>query len=965
MKVQYNISNSQRISMKRRHQTRGESKPEEASDGSRSNSAESNSLLSSADDGSNNSPSNGMNNKKLKGVDNSSSSAAAVAVANKSSNGAPPIKTTLFSAVISRSTQSTLQRRKNGSNNISDKSKKDPPLNHNNSNATEQNEVSTPTRNLISKNNNNKRKLLSPMQSPGGYEILKALDDANLYHAHQNNQNDEDTNNKDDVRPADEFHDAKVYFNGDISAYEYEDNSDSRDRESAKEDLSNIFLDTSIVEATKHAFDLDDDNNDMKNNNNLSNTGKCHPEPCAVGVMDWSIKRRVRLDCIPGKCLPTSSSLSSSLNSDEGSIRQLAIQYMSCGGRRKDISIDEEKSNKKNKSSNEKEEEELTAVAQAKWLSSTMYYQHPAIHPLPSSLLQSSSSTEKKKTKQKKDESSSEDLSSYILQPQSVHNRVRLPGYGCMGGLGISSSLLPDNNKNNKAATSIISKQQQQQQHSKASSISTVSSLLYQRRRDWQESFRSMFHTWKSRLKNLEKMMDAYKEECNTTTNIPTQDEVSRCSFYSILPHQVVLFRGGYVYVDDQQSQSSDDDAKQRHEGFNNCKKLVPMIVFSSTTPYLRSKLQSMGDHLRLFTKNENGEDGMNYDVFTENLLNTDDEKDDKTNIHHEDVESVHAELDAIKHADDEKGKVTVEVKKRKQRSASRYDPTTANNRSSLLPPLFVSGDDDCAAVYELFMNTYGLSLITLEETEVVSSSKPTSTSSSPLLLDVPLLLCRSLGPCMHTTLRTLSVSSRRDCAYMNQAYTNSQTAGATAIGQTQQQRQQSSTATAKATLELRGPVLPCALRDMTCAVVNLMLLDKYNNKRDGENGGHRYNLGLKKARKRRSNDEIMDNTINMSSSHQFAMFLQAHDGECSTSAIPKATGSSSSVHFNGSNIPLLLSSRQDDGHDDNDDCEADDDDTSTHWHECRQGECMNVLVWDVSRQSVVSSLVAVYKVEL
>ena len=44
-------------------------------------------------------------------------------------------------------------------------------------------------------------------------------------------------------------------------------------------------------------------------------------------------------------------------------------------------------------------------------------------------------------------------------------------------------------------------------------------------------------------------------------------------------------------------------------------------------------------------------------------------------------------------------------------------------------------------------------------------------------------------------------------------------------------------------------------------------------------------------------------------------------------------------------------------------DCEADDDDTSTHWHECRQGDCMNVLVWDVSRTSVVSFLVA--KVEL
>jgi len=278
-----------------------------------------------------------------------------------------------------------------------------------------------------------------------------------------------------------------------------------------------------------------------------------------------------------------------------------------------------------------------------------------------------------------------------------------------------------------------------------------------------------------------------------------------------------------------------------------------------------------------------------------------------------EDAESVHAELNAIKHADDEKGKVTVEVKKRKQRP--RYDAATMSSRTNTLPPLFVSGEDDCAAVYELFMNTYGLSAV-VQETEGVKTNVVAP-------IDVPLLLCRSLGSsCTHTTLRTLSLSSRRDCAYMNQAYGNS-----TAGGMLIQQQQLSSGATAaKATMELRGPILPCALRDLTCAAVNLMLLDK------SKQGGSRPLGSI--------------NDVSTASSHQFAMFMQAYDGERSISTVSnKATGSSSSIHFNGSGISLLP--RQEDH-----DIDAD---ASTAWHECRQGDCINVLVWDISRKSVVS----------
>ena len=79
-------------------------------------------------------------------------------------------------------------------------------------------------------------------------------------------------------------------------------------------------------------------------------------------------------------------------------------------------------------------------------------------------------------------------------------------------------------------------------------------------------------------------------------------------------------------------------------------------------------------------------------------------------------------------------------------------------------------------------------------------------------------------------------------------------------------------------------------------------------------------------------------------------MFLQAHEGESSTNMSKLTTGSSSSVNFNGSNISLMPSHEE--GEDDMDDNHND---ASSSWYECRQGDCINVLVWDVSRTSVVS----------
>jgi len=149
----------------------------------------------------------------------------------------------------------------------------------------------------------------------------------------------------------------------------------------------------------------------------------------------------------------------------------------------------------------------------------------------------------------------------------------------------------------------------------------------------------------------------------------------------------------------------------------------------------------------------------------------------------------------------------------------------------------------------------------------------------------------------------------------MNQVYTD-------ASGNIRQEQQSSS---ARAALELRGPMLPCALRDLTCAMVNLMLLDKYKQDQVGSI----------------IQPHVDDESDAGTSSHQFAMFLQAHEGECSI-LTPKSTGSSSSFHFNGSNVPLLPKQGDRIG-------------ASAAWRECRHGDFISVLVWDISRESVVS----------
>ena len=179
----------------------------------------------------------------------------------------------------------------------------------------------------------------------------------------------------------------------------------------------------------------------------------------------------------------------------------------------------------------------------------------------------------------------------------------------------------------------------------------------------------------------------------------------------------------------------------------------------------------------------------------------------------------------------------------------------------------------------------------------------------------------------MHTTLRTLSFSSWRDCDYLNQMQKNGS------------KIQRDINFISKAALELRDPILPCAPCDMICAVVNFMMLDNYAQDQLLTTP-HNMNIGYQfpDSMHGKNNPDIES-----ASTHQFQMSLQAHEGEWAGSAPKSNTGSPLSTEFNGSiqlypkneNQTAVLS--------------------AVAWRQCGHEDYVDKLVWDISRKSMVS----------
>jgi hypothetical protein len=220
-------------------------------------------------------------------------------------------------------------------------------------------------------------------------------------------------------------------------------------------------------------------------------------------------------------------------------------------------------------------------------------------------------------------------------------------------------------------------------------------------------------------------------------------------------------------------------------------------------------------------------------------------------------------------------------------------------SKASAIPPLYVSGDDDCDAVYELLLNTCGFSI-------------NGSYGSWHFHHDVPLLLCRSIGQCLNTVLRTLSVSARRDSVYWSQS-------------SDQDVRGKQSH---ESVVELYGPLLPCAVRDLMCASVNWMGLDQ------------KLDDSAFDAPTQPIEGKSNATSESIAKIHQVSMFLQAHEGEFSPPLT--STGFASSFFFNGSNFMLSDGSGRDTGVE------------MPEWHECNADEMLNSMMWDARSHSQI-----------
>jgi hypothetical protein len=656
-------------------------------------------------------------------------------------------------------------------------------------------------------------KVNSPGRSPGGYDILKALDGVSdftqtFYNMKEDNEDDDIADDKQSQEDTG-YRVARIVTKATPLHF-------ANDHEYSDKNVNSL---DAIIEETK-----------MGTESTSLNTS-FYQEPIGINLLDWSLKKRVRILCSAGSLPGTVISAFSRDRRkwpppDDGLVQQLGIHYLA---------------NSANKSFEEGygRQPTLEEMAMAKWIAAKMYYQHPAVHPLPLSALMESKKNNKAPNQNDPDTVPS--LASF--NNRSTYQRVRLPGIGSMGGLGTSERLHKNIIETNSSKTT------------SPNMHASFPSMIDKRVTEWHETFRSMYQCWRSKLTVLEKQF------ADKNKRVPTPDEVSRCCFYSISPSQVVLFRVGLLRDN----------------------KPFPVIAFSSTTVELREKVKSMGANLKLLRPNKSIVNGSSdvEETFSEDILG-------HSKPQAPESQGEAADLRALREANNSSTRSTeVEVTQKKKLQSGK--------RASSIPPLYVSGDEDCAVVYELLLNTCGFSL-------------SGSYGNWQMQHDVPLLLCRSIGPCLNTVLKTLSVSACRDNAYWYQLN-----------GQGNQSEQ-----SYESVMELYGPVLPCSIRDMMCSAINFMVLDQKLDEYKAFDAPTQPING-------KSNTES-ESKVEHS---QVSMFLQTHEGEFPDS-VPTSTGSASSYLFNnGSNISFS--------------------ENKNEMHECIKGEGLNSLIWNASHSAELS----------
>ncbi|GAX13310.1 hypothetical protein FisN_17Hh251 [Fistulifera solaris] len=249
-----------------------------------------------------------------------------------------------------------------------------------------------------------------------------------------------------------------------------------------------------------------------------------------------------------------------------------------------------------------------------------------------------------------------------------------------------------------------------------AQSKTSGADLHSAREKEWQESFTSLYTSWIERVKmQCEKQMendDAFAEE------------VAATYFYAQRKEHTVLFKVGI---------SSESSKLVKAE-------LVPEIIISSITPEQREKLRPLGVTWRMLErysrKNNTFDEQPTQSAGKENQG-----KDDTACDLDEDLVALRLAQVCGKTAGAD---VSISATSRKLSPTPKF-----------ISPLFVSGFADCEKFYDVYHRTCGKFFFndTIKKDPKINPSKANGLSP-----ELPLLLCRKLGPFLNASLKQLEV---------------------------------------------------------------------------------------------------------------------------------------------------------------------------------------------------------------
>lgn len=344
--------------------------------------------------------------------------------------------------------------------------------------------------------------------------------------------------------------------------------------------------------------------------------------------------------------------------------------------------------------------------------------------------------------------------------------------------------------------------------------------------RRWQESFRSLYFQWLARVDELQSEWGEKHGCIDAKAEMSTSRDLIKTCFYCLAPGQVVLFR-----IATRQQEQNEGDT-------NETERLVPMVVLSSTCAWMRSKLVSMG--ATLYLENDKGEE----QVFDESILNESADLAETLKEKETEHKELRQELEALRRAQAHGETTGAEISVSVRPSKRSNKPRPQN-----LPPLYLLGQDDCNIFFELYLNT-----ISREEGSWRTGSGP-----------VPVLLSRGLGPFRHASLQSLRLVK-----------TNSRRRR----GQGNGVAQEDDSGKQHSFVDVRGPILPCAIQELVGAAAGRMMDHSKNspvvaNSKD-EHGGDD------------DNEEV--------GSHYFVLQATTHDGRPPTATAARLQDAASTT---------------------------------------------------------------------